>query len=268
MNNLSDDHTRLHSCLASLGLKSSDDVLLISDIGTLGLPPSFSRPSANLLCFYADALLDYFSNGTLLFITYTFNFTSDHVYIHESSKCTHGILNEYLRSHYSSSRSFHPLASVSAIGNKADLFTRDCGLSAFGFNSPFHRMIDHNVKVLSFGKEPGHVPIYHHAEQIVGCPFTYHKLLVGDIFKDGRLVNLPFTAFLRYKHLSVEYDTNFQYDEFCKEVPYLSTSYLRGQLSTHSIRDHFEWIYQKININPHYFLRSLPNYCSSNFPLL
>ena len=224
---------------------------------------SFSRPSANLLCFYADALLT-ISTTVRFFSLHIPLFTSDHVYIHESSKCTHGILNEYLRSHYSSSRSFHPLASVSAIGNKADLFTRDCGLSAFGFNSPFHRMIDHNVKVLSFGKEPGHVPIYHHAEQIVGCPFNYHKLLVGDIFKDGRLVT-AFTAFLRYKHLSVEYDTNFQYDEFCKEV-HIFHILFKNQLST-TVYDHFEWIYQKININ-HIISFDLPNYSSSNFPLL
>ena len=81
MNNIIDERIRLYNCLDSLGLNSSDDVFLISDIGTLGLPSCFPRPSVDLLSFYAEVLLDFFSNGTILFITYTFNFSSDRLYV-------------------------------------------------------------------------------------------------------------------------------------------------------------------------------------------
>jgi aminoglycoside 3-N-acetyltransferase len=83
----------------------------------------------------------------------------------------HGRVAERIRTWPGARRSWHPDASVSAIGLRADYLTRNHPqVDAYGADSPFGRLCDAGGQVLMFGAPLETLTILHHAEALARVP--------------------------------------------------------------------------------------------------
>ena len=90
--------------------------------------------------------------------------------VSESSR-DHGRVPERVRTWPGARRSWHPEASVAAVGRKAGWLTRDHrAVDSYGPDSPFGRLCDAGGQVLMLGAPLGTLSILHHAEAIAHVP--------------------------------------------------------------------------------------------------
>ncbi|MBG0775023.1 MAG: AAC(3) family N-acetyltransferase [Desulfovibrionaceae bacterium] len=262
---------RFVETLRSLGLERGADAFVVSDLAVCGLPECFPKAGPELLEFYHDGLaeavgLDGAPGGTLACITYSFDFVRTRVYDSRTTRTKHGVLNEFLRTRPGAVRSLHPFGSCAALGANADRFMRDCGPSCFGQGSPFTRLIAADARCVVIGKRPGHVPLFHTAEQFVGVPYAYNKRLTGEVTHEGERVDREFTAFLRYKHLDVRYDFPFIYDAMEANVAHRKAPWLRASVAVFSMRAYYDWIAARYERDVHAFLLQPPDYAGDGPP--
>jgi aminoglycoside 3-N-acetyltransferase len=96
----------------------------------------------------------------------------------------HGRVPERVRTWPGARRSFHPEASVAAVGARADWLTRDHPQDdGYGAASPFGRLCDAEGQVLMLGAPLDTITLLHHAEAIARVPdkqtATYNVRLPG-----------------------------------------------------------------------------------------
>ena len=139
-----------------------------------------------------------------------------------------GALTESARRHGDAVRSLHPTKSAVAIGRHARALTADhatCALS-FDRDSPFHRMIDVDAKLIGLGVWTYNCSSVHVTDdalraELPVCPYDSTLYQAPCIDADGRRVVVP--AFAHSPRISFDTAT----------VP----TYVRGHLDPAALRD-------------------------------
>ena len=258
----------LTNALSNIGLSENDDVLVISNLSNCGIVPELRQELAKTPNFYYDAIRKTIGNGTIIVPSYSFDFIKSKEYIHEKTSTNSGIFNEFIRTHKNTTRSFHPMASFSAIGDNAKFYMNNEYISGWGLNSPVERMLQNNVKCLILGLCPVWIPIYHYFEQSCGVPYGYTKILSGDIYKNDLKVEKEFTAFLRYKHLDINYRIKEMEDEILSNINYKAQKLFKSKATLYDLEELGNFIKKMLLKDVHYFLKNKPNYSSDKLPLL
>lgn len=189
----------LYQALEGLQLQTNDTVLLHSDLSTLGFFENVS-PHQEQLNKLFEALKAFFLKGSLMTPSFSYSYARLNQAFHlEKSPSELDLFSEFFRQHPDTVRSLHPIFSFSALGKNKQWLTQEVGRSAFGYNTPFQRLIDINGKILFFGASPGKaMTLIHHIEQLVGVSYFYHKAFFTPVFKEKKQQQGPFFAFVRY----------------------------------------------------------------------
>ena len=254
--------------LEALLLNKGDHVLVFSNLLAVGRIIEFQTRD-DYSSFYYDLLREKIGpNGTIIVPTYTpdvarYDLEFDRLF----TKSQNGLFSEYVRNLDGSFRSDHPLNSVSAIGNDAKLFCEDLGTSNFGWNSPFHRMHEANVRVISLGTCPGVcLGIAHYIEAMCCLPYVYSKLLKWPSYTNGKKDERPFFATVR--HLNLNYRLNYTKWALALsakkqiKVNKVGLSYA----STVLFSDAFEVAARELKTNPFFLLASEPDFIYGELP--
>jgi aminoglycoside 3-N-acetyltransferase len=197
----------ISDAIASAGICLGDIVYLQTDLRTLGMIKG-ARTREAFCGSYLEAIFDVLGrHGTLVVPTYTTQVARfDMDFIWEETPTLLGTFPEFIRRHPESLRSIHPLHSVTAIGARKALICADNGPSDFGWNSPYHRMLEAGAKLLTMGLESGYVVgISHHLDAACGLPYVYNKLLKWVPIVRGEPVKRHYFACVRHLDLAVSY---------------------------------------------------------------
>jgi len=185
----------------------------------------------------------------------------------ETTPSLMGIFSEYIRCRAGSVRSLHPLHSLCAIGARAEIICRDNGTNNFGWNSPFHRLLQERAKILTIGLESGYVVgIAHVVEAMCDLPHVYNKVLKWSPIVGGKRDPRQFSATVRYLDLDVEYDLTL-WVKHVRKLGHVQSSRLGGSW-TH-LSD-FERVFEEgarlAMHNPYFFLKRPPHYTYGKIP--
>jgi aminoglycoside 3-N-acetyltransferase len=197
--------------IRALGIKPGDIVMVHSDLSRIG-PIDGAKNKDQMAACYFKALSNVItSEGTVVALACTESFARHgKAFDYENSPSEQGIFSEYVRKLPGSIRSMHPLFSLVAHGAQAETICGEVSCSAFGWDSPFGQLHRQNGLILCIGVDLKAMTFIHYVEQLFGVPYGYTKEWSAQIFKDGKLVDNQFFAFVRYRDAGV----NYNFDHF------------------------------------------------------
>ena len=251
----------LISALKKIGLVRSDIVYIHSRLFSLGNMKEGT--TKDKLCRkILDAFFKVISeNGTIVVPTFTTQTQRYGVpFVLEETESMTGMFSEYIRCHPESIRSLHPINSVAAIGKHKEIICNDISASNYGLDSPFDRMLSIGAKSVSLGLDYFSNSWCHYLEAVYGLPYIYNKLLNVEVYKDGKIVNKPFFAAIRYLDFKVE--NNFKYfDRIILEKNLIKTVKLAGGIISCISANEYTCVgLELLKENPYAFLASPPSF--------
>jgi aminoglycoside 3-N-acetyltransferase len=198
--------SELSKRFAAAGLKPNDTIFIRTSLEAAN---AFNGGAMS----YLKELMNYFSSGTIVMSSYTFNKTpllvlaENPLFNPNTSTDQLNLVSELFRRTPGVVRSVHPTHSLCAYGKHADWLVADHHKSDFcyGPDSPFARLYELNAKEISVGVYPTSIS-FHYIEQFV--PETvpgYHDLttpVMCRILLDGKEEKMPFKVtdtFARYQ---------------------------------------------------------------------
>lgn len=115
------------------------------------------------------------SEGTLLMPTLSWALRPPEIFDVLSTPCNVGAVPEYFRTREGTARSLHPTHSVCAVGRRTHELLGDHRLDSTpcGKNSPFHKILESNGKIVMLGCGLGPNTTMHCIEEYVKPPYLY-----------------------------------------------------------------------------------------------
>ncbi len=203
------DKHDIKDTLLEAGLEKGQIVYIQSDLRKPGMVKG-SKSREEFCKAYFDAIFEIIGeNGTIVVpscSTQVARFDID--FIWEETPSLMGIFSEYIRNDPQSLRSIHPVKSICAIGKNKETICQANSTNDYGWDSPFHRMLENKAKIVTIGLESGYVVgIAHHLEAAYCVPYVYNKLLKWSPIINGKRDERAFFSSVRHLNLNAsEYD--------------------------------------------------------------
>lgn len=154
---------RLESEFRGLGLEPGANVVVHSSLSSLGHVSGGADAVVAALCEAVG------SDGTVMVPTFT---RYDEPYDPATSVSTTGAITEAFRRREAAVRSPHPTKSVATIGPHADALVAEHEPSnSVGPDSPLHRLLDPDGRILLLGVDHTANSAIHVAERLAGVPY-------------------------------------------------------------------------------------------------
>ncbi len=114
-----------------------------------------------------------------------------------------GPFAEYIRLK-KSIRSYHPFWSISGIGKNSRIL-RNVSKHAYGYNSPWSKMLELNFTQLNIGMHPSKaVTLIHHIETIMGVPYRFNKKFIHPVKKGKKNIKDEFFQTVFFKNTNAK----------------------------------------------------------------
>ena len=179
-------------------------------------------------------------------------------FIFEETPSEQGVLTEFIRQCEQSKRSMHPLFSVAAIGPKADEICGSPSKSAFGFGSPYEKLIEANALNVFLGVDVKRAAVIRYFEQIYGVPYCYTKEWTMPVWRAGKKIKERYFGLVRYLNCGVDHDS-FQFENDLFESNLVKTAKVgRGNVHVVNSRDMSKVAIKGLSSDPFYFLEKQP----------
>lgn len=242
-----------------VGVLPGDTVYAHSDLKRLGL---IRNPGTGIeLAATSSRVFDGLSavlgpNGTVAVPAFSYNWSDGQVYSLAHSEARTGMFCEFVRKLPGARRSIHPILSIAAWGKNAREIVEGVGEWAFGWNSPYERLVNLNARVLMIG-EP-FTAVRDHAEVLVGVPYRYPKRFKGELEDEGIVKPLECAHYVRYQKdgRSLRVNANFLDGLREEERRLLSSTPLgTGHIWGQPIREMMGMLTSILEKEPYRFLR-------------
>lgn len=198
----------IKKALFKVGVRVGQVIFVYSDLGKIGKVAEV-RSRDEFCQAYFESILEILGpEGTLVVPTYTTQIARfDLEFVHEETPSLMGLFSEFVRHRPGSIRSLHPINSVCAVGKYKEFICSNNGTNNYGWDSPFHRMLLKQAKILCIGLESGYVVgIAHHLEAAYDLPYVYNKLLKWSPVVNGIRDQRVYFATVRHLELDIDYD--------------------------------------------------------------
>lgn len=193
----------------ALGIGAGDCVYLTGNFGALGFHESKSKPGT--LDAHVQALrLVTGESGTLIVPTHTFYLcNTDTVFDPQTSASERGPFTEHLRRQPGAVRQFHPFASLTALGARAQTICGNTTRHAYGPNTPYDRLLAADAWGVSVAMPPQRTcSVIHHVEQEMAVPYRYTKEFLHPVRRGDKVQVEPFYLFVTYRGIEIVRDRN------------------------------------------------------------
>lgn len=187
----------LDAALTSLPLEQGDILFLHSNIGFFGRASGVTNSGALCEMFFDALMRRIGSCGTVVVPTFTYSFPQKRVFNPDTAASEMGLFAEWTRQHPDAKRSCDPSYSVSAIGEKAELLTRNMPENSFSPDGFFGRFLDENGVVLNLNFDAGST-FLHYLERELNVPYRFDKTFEGFIEQGGVRRLVKNTIYVRY----------------------------------------------------------------------
>ena len=257
--------------LGNLGVVEGDTLFIHSGIGAIAGLLGTDEPVAipeTLVAFHAALLETVGEGGTIAAPGFFYDYArKGKPYVVETSPPDRalGFYPMHLFKEDGVKRSLNPIANVLAIGKHAEEICAHTSAHAYGITSPWARLLDCDAKGLVIGL-PFMMTFIHHIEATVGVPHIYNKIFKTPVLVDGKPINLPVIAAVRY----LEYDIGYKDDRIeallrsegvMKEV---SEANLNASLTGFS--DLFRLVSAELAKDTSYTLKNPPEFIPGEIP--
>ncbi|MBK8982187.1 MAG: AAC(3) family N-acetyltransferase [Ignavibacteria bacterium] len=156
-----------------------------------------------------DSFIEAIGNeGTLILPVFNFNFTKGETYDIRNTKSETGLLTETARLNKNFIRTGHPMFSFVVTGKLKDEFGRINNISAFGSDSPFAKLTEHNGKIAALDI-PGELcnTYIHYVEECEQAPHRFFKFFKGKyIDAEGKESIREYAVYSRKLEMGVKTD--------------------------------------------------------------
>ena len=192
-----------------MGVTRGDLILVKADLAYLGPIDGASTKAAYVQTVYDMMRAQIGEEGTLVVPTSSERLCASGAdFILEETPSQMGMFSEWVRQRPRARRSLHPFVSYAAEGPLAEGIVADVSKNSFGPDTPKARLIERGAKVVNLGIPPHRTnSIVHHAEQLMGAPYRYHKEFANRVFAQGRYVGTDYLMYVRRLECRIEIDT-------------------------------------------------------------
>jgi aminoglycoside 3-N-acetyltransferase len=216
MSNLYYGERELEDAFRTLGVGPGKVVYVTGNLGRLGLIKNKSK--SEIVVTHFRALMQLLGEkGTLVVPTHSFSIcNTDIPFCMSSTPSESGGFTEYVRTRQDSVRQYHAFSSSTAIGHLAQQICGDCSSHAYGYHTPFQKMIDMDAIFVSVGMPAASsVSLVHQAEFVMGVPYRYTKEFEHPVDDNGSISRDIFYLFVTYKDVDIQRDGNLRiFDHF------------------------------------------------------
>lgn len=192
-----------------LGVGHGEVVYLTGNIGRLGLIQHMDK--AEIVAAHFDVIMELLGDsGTLVVPTHSFSLcNSSTPFCMTGTPSETGAFTEYVRTLPNAVRQYHAFSSRSAIGRQAMQICGECSSHAYGYHTPFQKMIASDGIFISIGMPATHsVSLVHQAEFVMGVPYRYTKEFEHPVLLDGKTFLDTFYLFVTHHDVDIDRDKN------------------------------------------------------------
>ena len=171
----------LEKSLEDIGITNGDHLIIHSAAMAFGYLP-------NGINSILDPLLKIVGeNGTIAAPTFTFGFIQSGSYHWQDTPSQKmGALNEAIRKHSDSRRTWHPIQSISILGKYAERIAIRNEFSAYEDEGSFDQLTKLGFKILTLGVDANFISLSHLSEERFNVPYRFMKHVKGKAcFKDN-----------------------------------------------------------------------------------
>lgn len=259
----------MHEALESIGIKSGNIVLVHSDLRSLGMPDSISKPQ-ELPAFYHTALQSAVSaNGTLAVPAYFYEYARFGIPFdidHSPVSMPLGSFSRYFAALPKRVRSCNPLQSLAAIGPQAEALAGGNSLAGYGVASPWHRLRMMQGKILFIGVTIQPMTYVHYIEQQYGVPHMYCKIYPTPVLRNSKkLPGQPISA-VRYLDFDIEYDLRNFEKELIEQGHLKIASIGKGSIRCVGAAEAYDVGIACLEKDPYFFLKHPPRFVPGKIP--
>lgn len=258
----------IRSALQEVGVTQGQIIYMHVDLAKVGAV-SGTKSKDGFCSAYLDAIRDVIGpEGTVVMPTYTTQVARfDIDFIWEETPTLLGLLPEYLRTRHESLRSIHPLSSVTALGPAQEAICANNSTTNFGWNSPFHRMLEIGARVVTIGLPSGYlVGFAHQLEAMCGVPYVYNKLLKWVPIVKGKRVDKVFSATVRHLDLDIQYELGRHVRNLRKSGSVQSTRLGDSWVHATDYTTNFKMAADQLATDPFYLLAKPPEFTLGKIP--
>jgi aminoglycoside 3-N-acetyltransferase len=179
-----------------------------------------------------------------------------------------GVVSAHVNKQPGRRRSANPIFSVAAIGARAANICDGYSTNAFGHESPWQRMFDLDADMLCLGSDFEFLTFIRYMEARFGVPYLYNKYFDVPVLDNGKPINTPVIAPLRYADLPIRYAPQ-RFTERCRAAGVLREVRIGdGTARALRMRLCFEVGMAALREDLHFFLDRPPAYASDRVPRL
>jgi aminoglycoside 3-N-acetyltransferase len=178
----------------------------------------------------------------------------------------YGAYNRYVFDQGTACRSLNPIVGFLAKGAKADWICEHISACGFGPHTPWDRLVELDGTMLFWGVDLRNMTFVHHVEQRVGVPHLYHKLYNTPVLVEGRPIDLPVVASVRYLDFNITYNFRRLSEDLAGAG--VLKSFREAPFQAHAVRcravlSHLERVLAK---DPYYLLAAPPRFVPGRIP--
>ncbi len=190
-------------------IQKRDILYIVSDIFELS---KIAREHGEIFDreYFLDTLMEAIgTDGTLMIPTFNWDFCKGITFDYKKTRCKTGALGTAALKNGKYIRTKHPIYSFAVRGKMAMKLYDIDPQNSFGKGSCFDFMCQNQAKALVIGLPAMKgMTFLHHAEQMIGVPFRYHKYFTaGYTDKDGRTEQRTYSMYVRNLDMDVKEQT-------------------------------------------------------------
>lgn len=258
----------LTAALYQVGLRRGDLILVSSDLLRLGrMTDAATGEGVHELILNSIFEVIGRQEGTLITHAYTTQVGRYGVpFVLESTECINGAFCQYVLGLPGVVRSLHPINSFAGLGRLKREICLDASASNYGLDSPLDRMLKRRGEIVAIGLDYSHSAFVHYVESMYGVPYVYNKLLDVEVFAEGRRVDRPFFASVRY----LDYPLVFEWGRLRRALEekgcVRSAPVGGGRVNRVGAVDYCETVLELLKSDPYALLKEPPRFEKGKVP--
>jgi len=163
-------------------------------------------------------------------------------------------------------RSYNPTSNIIALGARAADMAVRFNATAYGWRTPWEKLIEHEAKLLFWDTTLRPMTFGHHVEQCVGVPHVYSKLYDTPIYDGDR--ELPFKVITSVRYLTFNVKYNMERLDAEAKAAGLVTMFSRNTLEVDLVEcaPLARFLTEKLAVEPYYLLDGPPEFVPGVVP--
>jgi len=234
-------------------LSDKDKISLVhTDLFSFGFPIDVVS-KIELSNFYLNLFIQLSKEQQLVFPCFNYSFPKTKIFNVESDLCEVGVLNEELRTRFSSNRTKTPIFSFLPLFPY--ISTVKPNENVFGIESFWQFLYEDDASILHFGSEVSSTTLIHYVEEMFNAPYRYLKRFDGKVNSCNNETSVTIQYRVRPKGENIiHYDWGKIHAAILSLEGTKQLTLTKGNMLSFSVQKIVEQLLLSCRNDPHYLL--------------